>query len=122
MSHRFTALVLALIVASPLCCCGWMHAAEKAHVESCCEAKEAGKPVPKDKDCVCAQTPKFRDVSHARVAAPAPDLFVLDLPLLAITELEIPFIGEHSAALVLRNHGPPPLARPLYHRDCALLI
>ncbi len=125
MSHRFTALVLALIVASPLCCGGWVHAAEKPNVESCCEAKEPGKTTPHpegDKDCACSQTPKFRDVSHAGVTVPAPELTVLLLPEFALLDLGIPNAEDCSAALVLHYHGPPRTVRPLYHLDCALIV
>jgi len=102
-----------------------MHAAEKAHVESCCEAKEAGhktSPSKEDKDCACSKTPKVRDLSHAKVQVPSPDLLVLSLPLSARLELMAPEVEMHSAALLLHNHGPPRPARPLYHLDCSLLI
>ncbi len=69
------------------------------------------------------EAPKARDLQLAKVTVPAPLLYDLHLPLLAVIELVVPRSDNLSAALMLRNHGPPQReARPLYHLDCALLI
>ena len=124
MFHRLTALVLALIVASPACWCSWSHAGEKAHVRSCCEAKAQHKrgTENKDKNCPCSQALKSREVVQAKVKVPEPVLAELQMPALSVAEITVvpamKTFADHDPLI----HGPPREVRPLYHLDCSLLI
>ncbi len=122
MIHKLTAFVLALLIGSPLCCCGWTHRAE-VEVKSCCQSKKHSEaPKPKDKEnCPCANTPKVRDLASAKTSLPAPEISpaalthdFVELPALSWTAIKF--------KLASSEHGPPRARLPLYLRHCALLI
>lgn len=129
MFHKVTAFMLALLIGSPMCWCGWMHSrapAASAAVPACChaKAKDATKQQ-SDKskeDCPCAHTPKARDVVSSKV--PVPSLKVMDFHLLTWTDVLVLHWDEaKDEALVSRTeHGPPREVVPLYLAQCSLLI
>lgn len=129
MFHKVTAFMLALLIGSPMCWCGWMHSrapATSASVPACChaKAKDAAKhQSDKSKeDCPCAHAPKARDVVSSKV--PLPSLKVMDFHLLTWTEVLVThWDGARDGAWVSRTaHGPPRTVVPLYLAQCSLLI
>lgn len=124
MFHRLTALVLAVIMASPACWCGWTHAAATQHVRTCCaaKAKAKGDAPAKSKDCPCAQALKVRDVVQAKVKVPVPMPLDSFLMRPAMVELQAAEPITVFAAYVPPANGPPRMPRPLYYMDCSLLI
>ena len=123
MRHRLTALVLAFIMASPACWCGWTHAAAEAHVRTCCQAKAKKQNLPaKEKDCPCSQAIKARDLAQGKVSVPAPSLVDLHLTMVPAIAPVLSEIMHSFAVTEPHEHGPPREIRPLYHLDCALLI
>ena len=126
MPYRLTVLVLAFILASPPCWCGWTHAAQVTHAKSCCEEaaaeKKADAPA-KSKECPCLQSLKTRELVKAEVKAPVPVL--ADLHFEVLTALELPrqpFETFFNLREEPHNHGPPGTARPLYQLACSLVI
>jgi hypothetical protein len=125
MPLRLTVLVLAFIMASPPCWCGWSHATQVSHAKSCCEESAAEKKADapaKSKDCPCQQAIKTRELVKAEVKVPPPVLADLHFEVLTIRELP-----QHPETFfILReephNHGPPGKARPLYQMACSFLI
>jgi hypothetical protein len=122
MTRQLTALVLALLIGSPLCCCGWSHRAEPA-VKACCQSKKHGDSQrPKDKEnCSCANTPKVRALVDAKVSVPGHDAspsFITN----EVAELKVPVWTEFQLTLAPDEHGPPRDEVPLYLRYCALLM
>lgn len=129
MFHKITAFMLALLIGSPMCWCGWMHGREPSQavpVSSCChvKTKDAAKhESDKSKeDCPCAHVPKARDVVSGKV--PVPSLKVMDFPLQNWTEIRVSHADwPRVEALSLRaEHGPPREVVPLYLVQCSLLI
>jgi len=129
MFHKVTAFMLALLIGSPMCWCGWMHSRASgaaASVPACCHAKakdaakhESDKP---KEDCPCAHAPKARDVVSSKV--PVPSLKVTDFHLATWTEVPVN-LGDWSrdeATPRGTEHGPPREVLPLYLVHCSLLI
>lgn len=123
MFHRFTALFLALILASPACWCGLMHVPSAApHVKACCASRAKGKDSSREKDCVCSQTVKARELTQAKVKLPEPSIASDPFVSLVVTLLPKPVATTVLPVGNLDNHGPPLRSRALYHLDCSLLI
>ncbi len=128
MPHRFTALVLAFIIGGPLCCCGWMHepeaVAQEQHEESCCHQQKEeshGQPA-KDKDCMCARTPKVRALVQTDVAVPNQAMGSLPPLVWAPPMVLLPEERREFAALLPSEHGPPRRVPPLYLSHHSWLI
>ena len=122
MIRKLTALLLALLIGSPLCCCAWMHRVEVE--KSCCQSKDHNTSTPKPKskeDCPCATTPKVRDLVSAKISVPP---VTISLALPAEPRLEIASLTALAGRIwrVPAEHGPPRTEPPLYLRHCALLI
>ncbi|MBL9143443.1 MAG: hypothetical protein JNM99_07135 [Verrucomicrobiaceae bacterium] len=129
MFQKVTAFMLALLIGSPMCWCGWMHSrapAASAAVPACCHAKakdSAKHESDKSKeDCPCAHAPKARDVVSSKVSLPS--LKVMDFHLLTWTKVRVSlWDGVIDEAVASRTeHGPPREAVPLYMVHCSLLI
>ena len=123
MFHKLIAFILALLIGSPLCCCGLT--AKVTEVKSCCHQaeQEEGKPAAPKKskdDCPCAKATKLRELNSGKVPLPTAQLSPALLPepqppLTALTP------GQASAHY-LAEHCPPIRREPLYLRHCALLL
>lgn len=128
MLRQLTAWMLALLIASPMCWCGWMHEAQAqaAAKPGCCqEREEAGhSTAPQDsKDCPCSVAPKARDVAASKITVPPVPVTGEWLATWNPVQLEL----AHRDAGVqpdveFLEHGPPPRALRLWVLDCALLI
>lgn len=130
MLHKLTAWMLALLIASPICWCGWMHGDQKVAVNekpSCCPHKKESteqKQAPKDpSDCPCSQLPKVRELAVSKVMIPA--VPVTDDTLATWNPLLLELAHRDAAPVSFEwvlNHGPPLPGEPLFLRHCALLI
>lgn len=124
MTRQLTALALALVMASPLCCCNWMRHQTPAAVErSCCKAKSNGvnHGSPKSEDCRCAQTPKVRALVSGSVQVPEA-AFAGDMKLLLPQAFELLKPSAEVAILshLANEHAPPRWPVPLYQQYCSL--
>jgi hypothetical protein len=122
MTRQLTALILALLIGSPLCCCSWSHRAEST-IKACCQTKKHGdSQKPKDKEnCPCANTPKVRAMVDAKVSVPGHDVSP-SLITNQVVELKVPVWSDFQSTLAPNEHGPPRDGVPLYLRHCALLM
>ena len=129
MFHKITAFMLALLIGSPMCWCGWMHSRAQdaaTTVPACCHSKakdtanhESDKS---NEDCPCAHAPKARDVVSSKV--PVPSLKVIDFHLQTWTDVLV-MHGDWSrdeASPRGTERGPPREVVPLYLVHCSLLI
>lgn len=130
MAHKVTAFMLALLIGSPMCWCGWMHQQAQVAESSCCHQK-AGKTeeghqtpasAPGSQDCPCSKAPKAREATVTKIAVPAlqPSDYTPPPWLGANVFARIEF--WQPMAVQTTEHGPPSRAVPLYVRDCSLLI
>ena len=131
MLQKLTAWMLALLIASPMCWCGWMHSAQAAAVvatkPSCCHEKKGAtdkKSGPVDNsDCPCAHTPKVRDLASSKAIVPTAPVTDDVLGTWNPVEFELAHSGIEIAPLYyFHAHGPPLRTVPLFVRHCALLI
>jgi len=119
LAKNITALILALLLANPACCCSWMMcgaAVESAPAQSCCGAssEENGD---KDSDsekheCLCSLNTQY--VDQGKLDLPYPDQFVSPEPPIRYVQ-DNPIIPAHIAYLPQSNRPPPgPAIRLLY--------
>lgn len=130
MLQKVTAWMLALLIASPMCWCGWMHSAPAAEAAvaakpSCCHDKKESKKAASDEanDCPCAHAPKARELTSSKILVPSasmagdalalwePMMLVLDRPAVTVRFLDN-----------LHAQGPPLRTEPLFVRHCSWLI
>ena len=129
MPHKLTAWMLALLIASPMCWCGWMHGSHAAEAgkPSCCQdAKSKGsekKGPEKSGDCPCSQLPKVRDVVSGKISVPA---VPVSGEWLSAWNPVHPELVRQDAGHPLWNdllaHGPPPREVKLFVQYCSLLV
>ena len=125
MIHKLTAFTLALLIASPVCWCSWMHvAATQAEVPSCCQQKgDHQKHAPeKPSDCPCSKAPKVRELVSHKVLIPAP-MPLADAVPAPYLDNHFPTAWRSQTALVWSTqHSPPRPAIALRVLHCSWLI
>lgn len=130
MFQKVTAFMLALLIGSPMCWCGWMHRAPPATstaVPSCCHAKaKDGKTEQKTskskEDCPCAHAPKARELVSSKVKVPEAAAFGMHLQTWSVQTALVPDFPQKAGVTSTTGHGPPRTAVPLYLLQRALLI
>ena len=130
MFQKVTAFMLALLIGSPMCWCGWMHRAPPAAstpVPSCRHAKaQDGKTEQKTSkskdDCPCAHAPKARELVSSKVKVPEAAAFDMHLQPWSVQTTLVPHPPQKTLIGSTIGDGPPRTAEPLYLVQCALLI
>jgi hypothetical protein len=126
MIHKLTALMLALLIASPVCWCGWMHVtASQAEVPSCCQHKhdaaDTSAPLAPE-DCPCSKAPKARETTVAKVLVPAPVMSEGTLPP-QHPATTFSTVWQPASSVFWRDaHSPPRPAVPLRVLHCSWLV
>jgi hypothetical protein len=125
MITRFTALILSLCVALPMCwCCVSVEA--QPVVTGCCTMQHAStpeqSPQPSQDNCPCVKHEATRDVAATVVKAPVPELKLVTMPLWLEVPVETALVPSFETIAPRHDHGPPLVAAPLYQRNCALLL
>jgi hypothetical protein len=129
MRSRLTQLLMALLMAVPMCCC----AAEQASVEeSSCKAchefllpedRPTDQPAHRS-DMPCCQGTLERNLSPKATATPR-NVPVDLLPCLwqrAVDTYSHQMGTQSSERQLVQNHGPPQIKAQLYYQHCALLL
>lgn len=125
MLARFTALLLSLCIALPMC---WCCVAVGQHQAKTCCAKSAtllDEHQPEhsqDKNCPCAEHEAMRDVVAIVVKAPLPELKLLAEPLWFVSVSHSILVSHFETNAARHDHGPPLVIAPAYQRHCALLL
>jgi len=127
--HKLTALILALLIGSPLCCCGFGERAPdegqaEEHLSPCCKAaraleqdNEQNDPTPECPKCPCNEFAKRAiELTDAHLATP-PSTDVGD-DFLSAERLDLPRIRE-IGIVELNDPIPRPPVRQAY---CVYLI
>jgi hypothetical protein len=121
--------MLALLIASPMCWCGWMHGSHAAEVSkpSCCQdAKSKGsekKSSEKPGDCPCSQLPKVRDVASGKISVPV--VPVTGEWLSTWNPVHAAQVCDEGSRQIWNDflaHGPPPREVKLFVQYCSLLV
>jgi hypothetical protein len=124
VTSRLLALMMALLIGSPVCwCCAQSDAPVKKAARSCCERKrekeqETGS---KKESCPCSKTVIQRDVAKNAMVVPPP---MLAAPIaLAVVEI-LPRVVFHEASCEIpwNDTGPPQRSVPVYLRQQSLLL
>jgi hypothetical protein len=130
MATRLLAVMLTLLIGSPVCWCCITHAqpvvVAEGEAPACpmCARKAADEGLPaKKKSCHCESACSAREITQPTVAAPAmprtdlpPDLWVWEDSSFHASS---PFFS--ASGFVVHETGPPQPPRALYLLHCALL-
>lgn len=126
MIARFTALLLSLCIALPMCwCC--VAIGQPQEIKSCCAksttlGNEHQPERSQDKNCPCAKHEAMRDVAATVVKAPLPELKLLTEPLWFVSVSHGILVSHFETNAARHDHGPPLVIAPAYQRHCALLL
>ena len=125
VTSRLLALILALLIGSPVCwCCAQSAAPVKKAVRSCCERKkeqENSRPAGRNAPCPCSSTMIQRDIAKSTMNVPPP---VLAAPApVEFGEFVSHLIPlETSFVIPWNDTGPPHERVPVYLRQQSLLL
>lgn len=110
MTPRWFAVLLSLILAAPLCCCGWNHGPAEVNV-GCPMCHEVDSSCPSDEDrCLCSREAIQRDIAPKAIKPAAPGASFAILPDTLVGQFKVVGLGrppvEHFR-VVIRSGGPP---------------